>query len=128
MIIEVAGPSLRGAPGHMPRSAREAVERDTRRPMADQLRSNRQGLLRWAVRDLNEQGEGAYRTSPAVSYRGAAWEYPSAIFCSSPRCPCVPRSARTRRTRRVAAPVIQNDGHERLAHHGPSLTNGRWGR
>ena len=52
MIIEVAGPSLRSAPGHMPRSAWEAVERDMRRPMADQLRSNRQGLLRRAARDL----------------------------------------------------------------------------
>jgi len=52
MIIEVSGPSLRGAPGHMPRSAREAVERDTRRPIADQLRSNRQSLLRRAARDL----------------------------------------------------------------------------
>ncbi len=36
----------------MPRSAWEAVERDMRRPMADQLRSNRQGLLRRAARDL----------------------------------------------------------------------------
>jgi hypothetical protein len=35
-----------------PRSACEAVERDTRRPMADQLRSNRQGLLRRAARDM----------------------------------------------------------------------------
>ncbi len=51
-IIEVAGPSLRGVPGHMPRSPWEAVERDMRRPMADQLRSNRQGLLRRAARDL----------------------------------------------------------------------------
>jgi hypothetical protein len=52
MIIEIAGPSLRGAPGRRPRSAWEAVERDTRRPMADQLRSDRQGLLRRAARDL----------------------------------------------------------------------------
>jgi hypothetical protein len=51
-IIEVAGPSLRGTPGHMPRSAWKTVERDTRRPMADQLRSNRQGLLQQAGRDL----------------------------------------------------------------------------
>ena len=51
-IIEVAGPSLRGAPGHMPSSAWQAVERDMRRPMADQLCPNRQGLLRQAARDL----------------------------------------------------------------------------
>ena len=51
MIIEVAGPSLRSAPGRRPRSAWEAVERDMRRPMADQLRSNRQGLLRRAALD-----------------------------------------------------------------------------
>jgi hypothetical protein len=52
MIIEVAGPSLRGAPGRKPGTACLAVERDTRRPMADQLRSDRQGLLRRAARDL----------------------------------------------------------------------------
>ena len=52
MIIEVAGPSLRSAPGHMPRSAWEAVEQDMRRPMPDQLRSQRQSLLRRAARDL----------------------------------------------------------------------------
>ena len=52
MIIEVAGPSLRGEAGRRPKSAWEAVERDTRRPTADQLRSNRQGLLRRAARDL----------------------------------------------------------------------------
>ena len=51
-IIEVAGPSLRGAPERRPRSAWEAVEQDMRRPMADQLRSNRQSLLRRAARDL----------------------------------------------------------------------------
>ena len=45
MIIEVAGPSPRGTPGRMPRSAWEA-----RRPVADQLRSNRQGLLRRAAK------------------------------------------------------------------------------
>ena len=52
MIIGVTGPSLRSAPGHMLRSAWEAVERDTRRPVADQLRSNHQGILRRAARDL----------------------------------------------------------------------------
>jgi hypothetical protein len=52
MIIEVAGPSLRRAPGHMPRSAWEAVEQDMRRPMPDRLRSQRQSLLRRAARDL----------------------------------------------------------------------------
>ena len=52
MIIEVAGPSLRGAPGRRPRNAWKAVERDMRRPMPDKLGSNRQGLLRRAARDL----------------------------------------------------------------------------
>jgi hypothetical protein len=52
MIIEVAGPSLRGASERRPGSAWEAVERDMRRPMADQLGPNRQGLLRQAARDL----------------------------------------------------------------------------
>ena len=51
-IIEVARPSLSGAPGHMPRGGWEAVERDLRRPMPDQLRSQRQSLLRRAARDL----------------------------------------------------------------------------
>jgi hypothetical protein len=51
-IIEVAGPSPRGAPGRRPRSAWEAVEQDMRRPMPDKLRSNRQGLLRRAAWDL----------------------------------------------------------------------------
>jgi hypothetical protein len=51
MIIEVAGPSLRGAPVHRPGSAWGAVERDMR-PMAGQLGPNRQGLLRRAARDL----------------------------------------------------------------------------
>jgi len=35
MIIEVAGPSLRSAPGHMPRSTVEAIERDMPRSMPD---------------------------------------------------------------------------------------------
>jgi hypothetical protein len=52
MIIEIAGPSLRGAPGRRPGSAWEAVEQDMRRPMPDKLRSDRQGLLRRAARDL----------------------------------------------------------------------------
>ena len=52
MIIEVVGPSLRSAPGHMPRSAVEAIERDMRPSMPDRLRSNRQRLLRLAARDL----------------------------------------------------------------------------
>jgi hypothetical protein len=52
MIIEVAAPSLRSAPGHMPRSAWEVVGLDMRRPMPDQLRSRRQSLLRRAARDL----------------------------------------------------------------------------
>ncbi len=52
MIVEVAGPSLRSAPGHMPRSAVEAIERDMPRSMPDRLRSNRQRLLRLAARDL----------------------------------------------------------------------------
>ena len=36
----------------MPRSAWEAVEQDMRRPTADKLRSNRQGLLRRTAGDL----------------------------------------------------------------------------
>jgi hypothetical protein len=36
----------------MPRSAWEAVEQDMRRPIPDQLRPNRQGLLRRAAGDL----------------------------------------------------------------------------
>jgi hypothetical protein len=52
MIIEVAGPSMRGEAGRRPKSAWEAVERDTRRPTADKLRSNRQGLLRRTAVDL----------------------------------------------------------------------------
>ena len=52
MIIEVAGPSLRGKPGRRPKSAWQAVEQATRRPMAEQLRSNDQSLLRRAARDL----------------------------------------------------------------------------
>ena len=52
MIIEVAGPSPRGASGRRPGSGWEAVEGDLRRPMRDKLRSNRQGLLRRAARDL----------------------------------------------------------------------------
>ena len=51
-IIEVAGPSLRVTLERRPRSALEAVGRDMRRPMADQLRSRRQSLLRRAARDL----------------------------------------------------------------------------
>ncbi len=51
-IIEVAGPSLRVTLERGPRSALEAVGRDMRRPMADQLRSRRQSLLRQAARDL----------------------------------------------------------------------------
>jgi hypothetical protein len=58
MIIEVAGPLLRGVPVRRPRSAWEAVERDTQRPIADQLRSNRQGLLRQAARDLQHVLDG----------------------------------------------------------------------
>jgi hypothetical protein len=52
MIIEVAGPSLRGTQERTPKSALEAAQRDMRRSMADQLRSQRQGLLRQAARDL----------------------------------------------------------------------------
>jgi hypothetical protein len=52
MIIEVAGPSRRGEPGRRPRSTWQAVEQDRQRPTADQLRSNGQGLLRRAARDL----------------------------------------------------------------------------
>jgi hypothetical protein len=54
--VAVAGPSLRGAPGLRPRSACEAVERDTRRPTADQLRSNLKGL------------PGAWLVSNAVNF------------------------------------------------------------
>lgn len=50
--VEVAGPSLRGEAGRRYKSAWEAVERDTRRPTADKLRSNRQGLLRRTAGDL----------------------------------------------------------------------------
>ena len=52
MIIEVSGPSLRGEAGRRPKSAWEGVERDTRRPTADKLRLNRQGLLRRTAGDL----------------------------------------------------------------------------
>jgi hypothetical protein len=51
MIIEVAGPSLRSAPGHMPRSAWEAVEQDMRgQCLTSSVHS--QSLLRRAARDL----------------------------------------------------------------------------
>ena len=52
MITEVAGPSLRDEARRRPKSVWEAVERDTRRPTADKLHSNRQGLLRRTARDL----------------------------------------------------------------------------
>jgi hypothetical protein len=52
MIIEVAGPSMPGGPGRRPKSAWQAVEQDRQRPMAEQLRSDGQGLLRRAAKDL----------------------------------------------------------------------------
>jgi hypothetical protein len=52
VIIEVAGPSMPGKAGRRPKSAWEAVEQDRQRPMAEQLRPDRQGLLRRAARDL----------------------------------------------------------------------------
>ena len=52
MIIEVAGPPMRGKPGSGPKSAWQAVEQDKLRPRADQLHSNGQGLLRRTARDL----------------------------------------------------------------------------
>ena len=80
-IIEVAGPSLRGAPGRLRGSAWEAVERDMRRPMADQLRSNRQAscdrprgtccvsLTAWPGRMSRKRGWRC-ATSPQLSRRG----------------------------------------------------------
>jgi len=52
MIIEVAGPSIPGKPGRRPTSAWQAMEQDRQRPMAGQLRSDGQSLLRRAARDL----------------------------------------------------------------------------
>ena len=52
MIIEVAGPSVPGVARRRPTSARQAVEQDRQRPMADQLRSDGQSLLQRAARDL----------------------------------------------------------------------------
>ena len=52
MIIEVAGPSLPGEAARRPTSAWQAVEQDRQQPTPEQLRSDGQGLLRRAVRDL----------------------------------------------------------------------------
>ena len=52
MIIEVARPSMRGEPGRRPKSAWQAVGQGRQRPMAEQLRSDGQDLLRRAARDL----------------------------------------------------------------------------
>jgi hypothetical protein len=52
VIIEVAGPSLRGKTGRRPNSAWKAVEQDRQRPVVEQLCSIRQGLLQRAARDL----------------------------------------------------------------------------
>jgi hypothetical protein len=52
MIIEVAGPSMAGEARRRPKSAWQAVEQDRQRPMAEQLRSDGQGLLRQAAGDL----------------------------------------------------------------------------
>jgi hypothetical protein len=52
MIIEVAGPSEPGEAGRRPTSAWQAAEQDRRRPAAEQLRSDGQGVLRRAARDL----------------------------------------------------------------------------
>ena len=43
---------MRGKPGSSPKSARQAVEQDRQRLVAEQLRSDGQGLLRRAARDL----------------------------------------------------------------------------
>jgi len=51
MVIEVAGP-MPGKAGRRPTSAWPAVEQDRQQPMAEQLRSDGQGLLRRAARDL----------------------------------------------------------------------------
>jgi hypothetical protein len=52
MIIQVAGPSLRGEPGRSPKSGWQAAEQDRQRPMAEQLRSDGQGVLPRAARGL----------------------------------------------------------------------------
>jgi hypothetical protein len=52
MIIEVAGPSMLGEAERRPTGAWRPAEQDRQRPIADQLRSDGQGLLRRAVRDL----------------------------------------------------------------------------
>ena len=51
MIIEVTGPSMPGEAGRRPTSAWQTVEQDRQRPMAQQLRSDGQGLRR-AASDL----------------------------------------------------------------------------
>ena len=51
-IIEVAGPSLRGAPGTRSASARKIAERETRRPLSAVPGSQRQDVLRGAAREL----------------------------------------------------------------------------
>jgi hypothetical protein len=76
MIIEVAGPSLRGAPGHMPRSACEAVERDMRRPTADQLRSNLKGLP-------GDCWSATQSTSPTWKARCRGWTPPGCLRADS---------------------------------------------
>lgn len=43
---------MRGKPGSSPKSARQAVEQDRQHPTAGQLRSDGQGVLRRAARDL----------------------------------------------------------------------------
>jgi hypothetical protein len=52
VIIEVTGPSTLGEARRRSKSAWQAVEQDRQRPMAEQLRSNGQGVLRRAARDL----------------------------------------------------------------------------
>ena len=52
MIIEVAGPSMPGEARRRPNSAWQAVGQDGQQPMAEQLGSDGQGLLRRAARDL----------------------------------------------------------------------------
>ena len=52
MIIEVAAPSMPGEKWRRPTNAWQAAEQDRQRLMAEQLRTNGQGVLRRTARDL----------------------------------------------------------------------------
>jgi hypothetical protein len=58
MIIEVAGPPMPAEARRKPKSAWQDVEQDRQRPMAEQLRSDGQGLLRRVARDLLRMLDG----------------------------------------------------------------------